>query len=156
MNTTNIGAYYELQSKRKTAMKEIDFERAMLLMGIMEKQANVSPMLSVISGEASQELKAIAEDCRQNALERADKTRQEEQVVEQQRLEAAQANVEPLNPDPQPRPTQVYMPGEPDPNVRSEDVLPRTDKDQNADGLEDAQEPLVDHSEPTPVVGRRV
>lgn len=140
-------------------MREIDFERAMLLMGILEKQASVSPMLTSISGEASQELKEIAEDCRQNALERADAIRKEEQVAEQQRLEAVKANTEPLNPDPQPQPAQVYMPGEPDPNVRSADVGTRaTDKDQNADGLEDVQEPFVEQSTvgTAPIVDRRV
>lgn len=83
-------------------MKDIDFERAALLMGIMEKQANVSPMLTSISGEASQELKAIAEDCRQNAIERADAIRKEEQVVEQQRLKAAEPEPEPVNLNPKP------------------------------------------------------
>lgn len=139
-------------------MIEIDFERALLLMNIMEKQANVSVMLTSISGEASQELKEIAEDCRQNGLERADAIRKEEQIAEQQRLEAVKASVEPLNPDPQPRPAQVYMPGEPDPNVRSGgvDSSQATDKDKNADGLEDVQEPFVGHTEATPVIDRRV
>lgn len=125
-------------------MKEIDFERAQLLMSIMEKQANVSPMLTSVSGEAAQELKGIAEDCRQNAAERADKIRQEEQIAEAHRLEAAQADAEqnnkPRGPV-QPAEGRVYMPGEPDPNVRSGGVGTRaTDKDQNAD----------------PVIGRRV
>lgn len=138
-------------------MKDIDFERAALLMGIMEKQVNVSPMLTSISGEASQELKEIAEDCRQNAAERAAQIREEEQVAEQQRLEAVKANAEPLNPDPQPQPAQQYMPGEPDPNIRSGGVGTRaTEKDQNADGLEDVQEPFVGHDQATPVVDRRV
>lgn len=104
-------------------MKEIDFDRAALLMGIMEKQANVSPMLTSISGEAAQELKGIAEDCRQNGLERADKIRQEEQVAEAQRLEAVKAqdeeNAKPRGPI-QPNEPRVYMPGEPDPNIRDE------------------------------------
>lgn len=72
-------------------MKEIDFDRALLLMNIMEKQANVSPMLTSVSGEAAEELKGIAEDCRQNAFERADKIRSEEQVAAQKRLEAVKA-----------------------------------------------------------------
>lgn len=138
-------------------MNDIDFERAILLMSIMEKQANVSPMLTSISGEAAEELKGIAEDCRQNATERAARIRQEEQVAEQHRLEAIEADKEPINPDPKPQPAQVYMPGEPDPNVRSSGVGTRaTEKYENANGLGDVQEPFVGHTEPTPVVDRRV
>lgn len=124
-------------------MNDIDFERAALLMDIMQKQAGVSPMLTSISGEAAEELKGIAEDCRQNAMERADAIRKEEQVAEVQRLEAVKANVEPLNPDPQPQPAQVYMPGQPDPNVRSSrtDGKPDTDPNANRSSIEPA---LVD------------
>lgn len=138
--------------------KEIDFERAMMLMSIMEKQANVSPMLTSISGEAAQELKGIAEDCRQNGAERADAIRKEEQVAEAQRLEAVRAHDE-ENAKPrgtiQPSGPQVYMPGEPDPNVRSEDVRPKgTSEDKNANGIADAQEQPV--AETAPIVDRRV
>lgn len=138
-------------------IKKIDFERAGLLMDIMAKVATVGEMNNSIAGEAGEELKAINEDCRLNGVERADKIRKEEQAAEQKRLEAAKANVEPLNPDPQPQPTQVYMPGEPDPNVRSGGVGTRaTEKDQNADGLEDVQEPFVGHAEAAPIIDRRV
>lgn len=140
-------------------IKKIDFERAALLMDIMQKQAGVSPMLTTISGEAAEELKGIAEDCRLNGVERADRIRKEEQIAEQKRLEAVEAAKEPINPDPKPQPAQVLMPGEPDPNVRSEDVRARgTNKDKNADGLEDVQEPFVAQSDVgvAPVVDRRV
>lgn len=129
-------------------MKDIDFERAALLMGIMEKQANVSPMLTSISGEAAQELKEIAEDCRQNGAERAARIREEEQVAEQQRLEAVEAAKEPLNPNPQPQPAQQYMPGEPDPNVRSSRMDGQPDTDPNAN--------LANTDKSAQVVDRRV
>lgn len=47
-------------------------------MSVMEKVSTTGVMMSSISGEASEELKAINEDCRANALERADERRREE------------------------------------------------------------------------------
>lgn len=132
-------------------MKVIDFERAALLMAIMEKQANVSPMLTSISGAASQELKAIAEDCRQNAIERADAIRKEEQVAEAKRLEAVKEhdaqNAQPRGPI-QPAEGQPYMPGQPDPNVRSSRADGKPDTDPNAN--------LANTDKPDPVIDRRV
>lgn len=69
-------------------MKKIDFERAAVLMDVMSKVATVGPLWISIAGEAGEELKAINEDCLANGRERADKIRQEEQVAQQQRLEA--------------------------------------------------------------------
>lgn len=73
-------------------MKDIDFDRAALLFNIMEKAATVGPMMSSISGEAGEELKHINEDCRQNALERADERRREEadRIAAEQQLHAEQ------------------------------------------------------------------
>lgn len=59
-------------------MKDIDFDRAGMLLDVMAKCVNIGPMMSYIQGEAGEELKAINEDCRQNALERADDRRREE------------------------------------------------------------------------------
>lgn len=136
-------------------MNDIDFERAVLLMSIMEKQANVSPMLTSISGEAAEELKGIAEDCRQNATERARRIREEEQVAEQHRLEAVKAhdeqNAQPRGPV-QPAEGQPLAPGLPVPGPVGEP----SPTGQNRDGIEDVQEPFVGHAEPNPVVGRRV
>lgn len=70
-------------------MKEIDFERAAMLLDVIAKVTNVGPMNQPILGEAQQELKAIVADCESNRYERADKLRQEEQIAQQQRLDAA-------------------------------------------------------------------
>lgn len=59
-------------------MKDIDFDRAGMLLDVMAKCVNIGPMMSYIQGEAGEELKAINEDCHQNALERADDRRREE------------------------------------------------------------------------------
>lgn len=118
-------------------MREIDFERASTLLTVMEKCANVGPMMTNISGEAGEELKAINEDCKANARERADKIRAEEQVAEQKRLEAVQAhdeaNAQPRGPI-QPPDAKPYMPGQPVDRPVGEPSP--TDKDR--DGIEDS------------------
>lgn len=97
-------------------IKKIDFERAGLLLGIMEKVANVGPMMTSISGEAGEELKAINEACKENGRERAEAIRQNEQIAEQQRLRAAEEsaveNDKPRGPI-QPNEGQPYVPGQP-------------------------------------------
>lgn len=100
-------------------MKKIDFERAAMLMDVQQKVANVGVMMASIGGEAGEELKAINADCLENARERAEKIRQEEQVAEQQRLRAAEEsaaeNDKPRGPI-QPAEGQPLAPGLPTPD----------------------------------------
>lgn len=96
-------------------MKEIDFDRALMLMEVMARVANVAPMSSNIAGEASLELTAINNDCKENALERAKERADEEArnvAARQQELSAqtdeellADADVDVRQPDPKPVPT---------------------------------------------------
>lgn len=133
-------------------MKEIDFERAATLLDIMQKVANVGPMMTSIAGEAGEELKAINEDCRQNARERAEEIRANEQVAEAQRLEAVkahdEANAQPRGPI-QPPDIQPYVPGQPVPRP----VSKPSPTDLNGDGIEDSQEPTEPRA-PEPVERR--
>lgn len=133
-------------------MKEIDFERAAMLLDVMQKVANVGPMMMSISGEAGEELKAINEDCKENARERADEIRANEQVAEAQRLEAVkahdEANAQPRGPI-QPPDTRVYVPGQPVPGP----IGKPSPTDLNRDGIEDVQEPLEPHA-PEPIERR--
>lgn len=75
-------------------MNDIDFERAAMLMGVMEKQVSISPMMTSIFGEASAELKEINRLAKENADERAEKIRAEEQVAQQKVLETQKADRE--------------------------------------------------------------
>lgn len=76
-------------------MKEIDFERAGMLLDVVAKCVNIGPMMSYIQGEAGEELKAINEDCHANAQERADERRREEaDRITQQQAELAAAEDE--------------------------------------------------------------
>lgn len=128
-------------------MKKIDFERANALLGLFSACVNNGPLVSHIQGEVAEELKAINEECRQNALERADETRKREQVAEQKRLEAAKERrkeEEQINPNPQPF-VQPTMPGEPVPQGDPLSQPSRTDE--NADGMEDSMEDEVAEDE---------
>ncbi len=92
-------------------MKEIDFDRAALLLEVIAKVTNIGPMNQPILGEAQEELKGIVADYESNRHERADKIRQEEQVAAQKALAAADdANATDTTagdskPDPKPAPT---------------------------------------------------
>lgn len=97
-------------------MKEIDFERASLLMDVLAKVANVGVMNTPIASEAGLELQQINEDCRQNALERADQRRQEEadreadtqaQLRTDNPLEEAEVEEYNTDVDPAPRPAPI-------------------------------------------------
>lgn len=59
-------------------MNKIDFERAGMLLDVVAKCVNIGPMMSSIQGEAGEELKAINDACRENALERANDRAAEE------------------------------------------------------------------------------
>lgn len=87
-------------------MKEIDFERAAMLLDVIAKVTNVGPMNQPILGEAQQELKAIVADCESNRAERADKIRAEEQVAAQKKLDAAVDTGPKV--DPQPPKTPIF------------------------------------------------
>lgn len=138
-------------------MKEIDFNRAGMLLTVMEKCATVGPMMTNISGEAGEELKAINKDCIDNARERADKIRAEEQIAEQKRLEAVRAhdeeNAQPRGPI-QPPDAKPYMPGQP----VDRPVGEPSPTDRNRNGIEDVQEDKAfgqRHPQP-PIVERRL
>lgn len=76
-------------------MKEIDFNRASLLLDVVAKVTNIGPMNQPILGEAQAELKEIVADCESNRNERADKIRAEEQVAAQKALQAAESEPKP-------------------------------------------------------------
>lgn len=118
-------------------MNDIDFNKAGMLLTIMEKVANVGPMMMAISGEAGEELKAINQACIENARERAEKIRQEESFAEQQKLKAVQehdaGNAQPRGPI-QPAEGQPYVPGQPVPGPVGEP----SPTDKNRDGREDS------------------
>lgn len=128
-----------LAAKGNIKMKEINFGRAAMLLDIMQKVANVGPMMTSIGGEAGEELKAINEDCKTNGRERADKIRQEEQVAEQQRLQAVAdhnaENEKPRGPI-QPIDTKPLMPGQPIPGPVGEP----SPNDIDRDGIDDSME----------------
>lgn len=125
-------------------MKEIDFERAAMLMDIVSKVASVSPMLTNISGEAGEELKAIQADCQSNARERADKIRQEEQVAQQQALQAAEVVANEKQPNPNPPNIPSTGPGQP--TVAPTTTNPPLPVDR----------PLAPVDNPTPIIDRKI
>lgn len=138
-------------------MNKIDFERANTLMSIISQQVNVSPMMTSIAGEASEELKEINRLAKENADERAEKIRQEETVASQRRLEAQRRDQEngdgetrPLTNKPNPIPP--YQPGQP--VDRPEDKA--TAEDKNASGAADSIEGQVQTPTPTPAVTRKL
>lgn len=121
-------------------MNDIDFERAVVLMDAMAKQVTVSPMMTAIFGEASEELKEINRLAKENADERAQKVREEEQIAQQQKLEAQQADQEenerqqPVVSKPVP---PSIMPGQPT-TILDDGEPSLTDKD--GDGIEDSMQ----------------
>lgn len=131
-------------------MKEVDFERALMLMSVQEKCAATGVMMTSIAGEAGEELKEINESCRQNALERADETRRKEMdrvVAEQAKLRNAAEGeghdnvVDNLGAVPN---AQPYMPGQP---VPPHDAA-ASPTDHDGDGLDDSMDDTDDSYKP--------
>lgn len=133
-------------------MKEIDFERASALLDVMAKVANVGPMFTTLSGEAGEELKGILADCQSNARERADKIRQEEQVAQQQALQASTVIANEKQPDPNPPNIPSVGPGQP---TITSPIKP-TVEDTNANGIADVQERPTVMQPTTTIIDRKI
>lgn len=105
----------EAREAAEAEVPEIDLDRAAALLGLVEKCANIGPMMSYIAGEAGEELKEINEQCRQRALARADVIRRQEAEAGQARqLELQQAQEqEQANKEFDPAPTGPQLEGAP-------------------------------------------
>ena len=67
-------------------MKDIDFERALLLIQVIKEVSNTTPMAQPIMGLAQAELNEIVEQAKRIAAEYADERRAEEAKREEQRV----------------------------------------------------------------------
>lgn len=123
-------------------MREIDFERAMTLMSVMEKVANVAPQATSLLGEAQLELNEIVDDAKANAAERADARREEEAKAEADR----QAKLRAANPVPE-LPNELGQ----DLDTDNDGVTDSEDPDDDNDGVEDE----VEEIDPTAAEPRR-
>jgi hypothetical protein len=135
-------------------MKEIDFERAALLMDMQQKVANISPQNTGILSEVSAELKEIEADARENQKERAAETKRlEAEEAAKRNAEARKFHEDMARRDteeakrrgrPQPEP---ILPGQP---VRNPTGAYEPPEDADADGIDDDDEVITGEHRPNP------